>query len=154
MGVEKAMMAAEIKVLIADDHAGMRAGLRQLLRAAGDIVVIAEAEDGVRTVELAESSHPDVILLDVEMPLMRGDQAMQLINRAHPEIRVLAVSAYDDQSYIHSMLENGAAGYITKDEVPLLLLNAIHAIVANTAINWLSPRARKSGGILSSTQDA
>jgi DNA-binding NarL/FixJ family response regulator len=143
------MQNTQSEVLIVDDHPAVRASLRQLLSDAADIVVTGEAGDGKAAVELARSTNPDLILLDVQMPELRGDEAMELIYGSQPEIRVLAISAYDDQSYVQSMLENGAAGYITKDEAPLLLLEAIRSILANGKFSWVSPRARKSGGLLS-----
>jgi DNA-binding NarL/FixJ family response regulator len=130
----------KIRVVIVDDHPGVRAGIKKLLRRAKDITVVGEGADGIKAIELASSKKPDILLLDVELPVLGGDIVMRRIHDSDPEIRVLVVSTYNDRTYIESMLANGAAGYITKDEAPTLLLDAIHQVLQADDL-WISPKA-------------
>jgi DNA-binding NarL/FixJ family response regulator len=132
-----------IKVILADDHARVRAGMRSILERQANIVVVAEASDGEEALKKVEEHMPDVLLLDVEMPIMNGRQVAVTIRQRDLPVQVLAVSAYDDQHYIQGMLQSGAAGYITKDEVPDLLLEAVEGVVRGEE-GWVSKRvARK-----------
>ncbi len=135
----------KIRVVIVDDHPGVRAGIKNLLRRAKDIMVVGEGGDGMKAIELAKSKKPDILLLDVELPIVGGDIAMRRIHDAEPSIRVLVVSTYNDRTYVQSMLANGAAGYITKDEAPAMLLEAIHSILDHQEL-WMSPRALEASG--------
>jgi DNA-binding NarL/FixJ family response regulator len=135
-----------IKVLIVDDHSGVRTGIKNLLNAAKDMVVVGEGGNGAEAIELAATRNPDILLLDIELPDQRGDMVMRHIHDTQPEMKVLAVSSYSDRDYILGMLENGASGYITKDEAPMMLLDAIRSII-NKGISWFSPRAVKNSGI-------
>jgi DNA-binding NarL/FixJ family response regulator len=140
------MMSEEkIRVVIIDDHPGVRAGIKNLLRRAQDIAVVGEGGDGMKAIELASSKKPDILLLDVELPVVGGDIAMRRIRDNEPQVRVLVVSTYNDRTYVQSMLANGAAGYITKDEAPAMLLEAIHSILENKEL-WMSPRALEASG--------
>lgn len=141
--IKTSMLEKQIKVVIVDDFPGVRAGIKNLLQSAKDIVVVGEGANGKEALELAFSKNPDVILLDVELPDLRGDIVTHRIHETQPNIKVLAVSSYSDREYIHGMLETGAVGYITKDEAPAMLLEAIRSIVYSGG-NWLSPRAVKN----------
>jgi DNA-binding NarL/FixJ family response regulator len=140
------MVEKQIKVLIVDDHAGVRTGIRNLLHSAQDMVVVGEGANGAEAIELVASREPDILLLDIELPDQRGDTVMRRIRDTQPDMKVLAVSSYSDRDYILGMLENGASGYITKDEAPTMLLDAIRSIIRNGK-NWFSPRALKQSGI-------
>ena len=140
------MKDKQIKVLIVDDHSGVRTGIKNLLQTAKDIVVVGEGGNGAEAIELAATKNPDILLLDIELPDQRGDMVMRHIHDIQPDMKVLAVSSYSDRDYILGMLENGAAGYITKDEAPMMLLDAIRSII-NKGISWFSPRAVKNSGI-------
>ncbi len=129
-----------IRVVIVDDHPGVRAGIKKLLRRAKDIVVVGEGADGAKAIELANTRRPDILLLDVELPILGGDIVMRHIHATDPGVRVLVVSTYNDRIYVESMMANGAAGYLTKDEAPAMLLDAIHQILASNEI-WMSPKA-------------
>ncbi len=135
----------KIRVVIVDDHPGVRAGIKRLLRRAKDITIVGEGGDGIKAIELATAKKPDVLLLDVELPILGGDIVMRRIHDAEPEIHVLVVSTYDDRTYIQSMIANGASGYITKDEAPAMLLDAIYSIQHNQEL-WMSPRALQNSG--------
>src|SRR5512134_2728486 len=140
------MVKEQIKVLIVDDHSGVRTGIKKLLQMASDMVVVGEGVNGAEAIELVATKSPDILLLDIELPDQRGDVVMRYIHNTQPDMKVLAVSSYSDRDYIFGMLENGAAGYITKDEAPLMLLEAIRNIV-HDGKSWFSPRALKQSGI-------
>ena len=126
-----------IRVLLVDDHAMVRAGLRALLEAAGDIVVIGEAENGHEGVGAANRLRPDVILLDVGMPRLNGIQAARQILQATPWVKVLVLSSYDDAQHVHEAVEAGVAGYVLKESAAMDLLEAIHETVRGGA--YFSP---------------
>lgn len=133
----------QIKVLVVDDHSGVRAGIKNLLQAAKDIVVVGEGETGAEAIELIATKESDILLLDIELPDQRGDIVTRQIRGMLPDLKVLAVSSYSDRDYIFGMMESGAAGYITKDEAPIMLVDAIRSIV-NEDGNWFSPQATKN----------
>jgi DNA-binding NarL/FixJ family response regulator len=137
------MIDKQIKVVIVDDYPGVRAGIKHLLQKATDIVVVGEGANGIEAIELALTKNPDIMLLDVELPDLRGDIVTRRIHEKQPKMKILAVSSYSDRQFIHGMLETGAAGYITKDEAPALLLEAIRSII-HTGGSWLSPRALRN----------
>ena len=136
----------QIRVLIVDDHSGVRTGIKNLLQSAQDMVIVGEGGNGAEAIELAATRKPDILLLDIELPDQRGDAVMRHIHNTQPEMKVLAVSSYSDRDYILGMLENGASGYITKDEAPMMLVDAIRSII-HKGISWFSPRAIKNSGI-------
>jgi len=141
-------MTKKIKVLIVDDHSGVRSGIKNLLQGAKDMIVVGEGANGAEALELVNKQKPDILLLDIELPDQRGDVVMRHIRKTQPQMKVLAVSSYSDREYILGMLENGAAGYITKDEAPMMLLDAIRSII-RMGKNWFSPRAVKNSGLTS-----
>ena len=133
------------KVIVVDDHDTVRAGLRSILETVSDIELIGEAGDGFKALELVVELSPDVLLLDVEMPQLDGRRVAQEINKRELPVRILALSAHDENQYILDMLRNGAAGYLTKDEVPNLLLKAIRG-VARGEQGWVSRRVSERIG--------
>src|SRR5688572_1435370 len=145
-GRKTLMPEKPIRVLIVDDHSGVRRGIKNLLQAAKDMIVVGEGGNGAEAIELATTRKPDILLLDIELPDQRGDAVMRHIHTVQPDMKVLAVSSYSDRDYILGMLENGASGYITKDEAPMMLLDAIRSIIRK-GISWFSPRAIKNSGL-------
>jgi DNA-binding NarL/FixJ family response regulator len=127
------------RVVIADDHTSVRRGISQILKKVADIQVVGEASDGFEALDLVESISPDVLILDVEMPKLNGRRVAQQIREDDLPVKILVLSAYDDNQYILGMLENGVAGYLTKDEVPELLVKAVHG-VARGEEGWVSKR--------------
>ena len=117
-----------IRVLIADDHALVRSGLRMVLEKHADIAVIAEAGDGVEALEAAQSARPDVAILDVSMPRMTGIQAAREIEAHRPDVRVLLLSMHDDERYFYEGLEAGAAGYVLKRAADKDLIGAVRTV--------------------------
>jgi two-component system, NarL family, invasion response regulator UvrY len=142
-GKKTFMTNRQIRVVIIDDHAGVREGLKNLLSTTQDIVVVGEGENGAAAIELVATKNPDILLLDMELPDQRGDIVMGHIHDMQPEIKVLGVSSYTDRDYILGMMEHGAAGYITKDEAPTMLVDAIRNVMHENG-SWFSPVAVKN----------
>jgi DNA-binding NarL/FixJ family response regulator len=120
-----------IKVVIADDHVLYRAGVKNALAGKPDVRIIAEADNGVQLVHLLKYQKPDVVLLDIQMPLMDGIGAIQEIKRDFPDVKVVVLSMHDDNSMITKMMELGANGYLTKTAD----LEAIYEAIRNTFYN-------------------
>jgi two-component system response regulator NreC len=119
-----------IRLLLADDHAVLRAGLRMLLGAQADIEIVGEAANGVEVSRLAAALRPDVVLLDLSMPGPRSGTVIREVLRACPETRVLILTMHDDTAYMRSALAAGAAGYLVKRAADSELLSAIRAVHA------------------------
>lgn len=133
----------KIRVLIVDDHPGVREGTRNLLSTAKDMMVVGESATGAEAIEQIVINHPDIVLLDMELPDQRGDLVMRQIHGMQPDLKVLALSSYTDRDYILGMMEHGAAGYITKDEAPTMLIEAIRNVIEK-GLNSFSPQAIKN----------
>lgn len=123
-----------IRVLIADDHAVVREGTRQILEAEPDMVVVAEAGDGEEAIRFAGRYHPDVALLDISMPKLDGIEATKQIKALYPDIVVLILSAYDNDQFVFSLLEAGAAGYLLKTMRGQELRDAVRAVHAGESV--------------------
>ncbi len=123
-----------ITVLLAEDHDIVREGTRQLLEKARDLDVIGEAGDGESAVQLAGALQPDVLVMDVRMPKLNGQEATRRIKADHPEIRVLILSAYEDDQYVFPLLEAGADGYLLKTAKGHELVGAIRAVHAGRKV--------------------
>jgi DNA-binding NarL/FixJ family response regulator len=129
-----------IRVVLTDDHPVVRSGIKSLLERAPDIVVVGEAGAGPEAIAVVESLRPDVLLLDMEMPGMTGVEVAREIMHRIPDMRVLALSAHDDERYIVDVLACGAAGYLTKEEALDTIVDAVRG-VARGEEGWLSRRA-------------
>lgn len=116
-----------IRILIADDHAVVRSGLRTLLSATEDIEIVGEAENGVETLNLAASLKPDMVLLDISMPPENGVKTAQHLKEANPATIVLFLTMHEDETLLHEALRAGAAGYLIKRADESEILQAIHA---------------------------
>jgi DNA-binding NarL/FixJ family response regulator len=116
-----------IRILLADDHAVLRAGLRALLTAQGDLEVVGEASDGAEAIHLTQTLRPDVVVMDIGMPGVSGIDATARIKRDSPAIKVLILSMHDDRGYLRQVLRAGASGYVLKKAADTELLAAIRA---------------------------
>ena len=123
-----------IRILIADDHAVVREGTRQILEQEPDMEVIGEAGDGEETVGLATDLKPDVAIVDISMPKLDGIEATRQIKSLCPAIGVLILTAYDDEQFIFSLLEAGAAGYLLKTVRGRELVDAVRAVNAGESV--------------------
>jgi len=126
--VSDASQASAIRVLIADDHAVVREGIRRVLSSDGGFDVVGEATNGAEAVELAVSLEPDVVVLDLTMPQLSGLEAATRIRERVPDVRVLVLSIHDHEEYVLQSVRAGAQGYLRKDSSPAELRRAIRAI--------------------------
>ncbi len=124
----------KIRVIIAEDHAVVREGTRQLLERHGDIEVVGEAANGAEAVALVERVKPDVAIVDISMPVMGGIEATEKIKAGRPATAVLILTAYDDDQYVFALLAAGAAGYLLKDVPAAEVVRAVRAVHAGEPV--------------------
>ena len=130
-----------IRVILADDHPVVRAGVRMLLEGIDRIDVVAEAEDGHQAILLTQEHQPDIVFMDISMPMLRGVEAAQRIARDFPAVRVVMLSVHKDEEYVRQALRAGAAGYLLKDADPDEYKRAIQAIMSGGS--YLSPEVAR-----------
>jgi DNA-binding NarL/FixJ family response regulator len=130
-----------IRVVIADDHAVVRAGLAQLLATFAGVELVGTAENGDEAVSLAAERNPDVVLMDLEMPVLDGIEATKRIRATQPDVAVVVLTSFSDRERILSALDAGAAGYLLKDAEPDALARAIEAAARGEAP--LDPKAAR-----------
>jgi DNA-binding NarL/FixJ family response regulator len=119
-----------IRVLLADDHVVVRKGVREFLEEEPDLSVVGEAGNGQQAVEMAVALQPDVVVMDIQMPILSGADATRRIREQAPDVRVLVLTAYDDDPYIFGLLEAGATGYVLKTADSRELIRALRATAA------------------------
>lgn len=119
-----------IRVLLADDHSIVRAGLRRILEEGGDIEVVAEAADGQEALRLAEESRPDVAVIDISMPGLDGLEVISQLKLKQPNLPVLILTVHEEDQYVIRAIKAGAKGYLTKRSAPELLVTAIRRLYA------------------------
>lgn len=118
----------KIRLLLADDHAILRAGLRMLLEAQPDMTVVAEASDGEEALRRARETHPDVAVIDLTMPGLSGVETLERLHRDLPDTRLLVLTMHDDPAYARVARTAGASGHVIKDSESSELLAAIRAV--------------------------
>ena len=123
-----------IRIVLVDDHAILRQGLRRLLEDEPDIEVVGEAGNGLEAVAVARALAPDLVLMEVVIPRLNGIEAAKQIKQSNPATAILALSAYDDDRYVLGLLEAGAAGYLLKSATAQELIHAIRAVHAGEAV--------------------
>jgi DNA-binding NarL/FixJ family response regulator len=128
------VMSMTIRILIADDHPVVRTGVRTMLENESDMVVVAEAGDGVQIVELYEQHAPDVVLMDLRMPRQDGVAAIRAIIAAHPNARIVALTSYEGDADIYRALDAGACGYLIKDMLGKEVVGAVRNAAAGKRI--------------------
>lgn len=124
------MSMRKIRVVLADDHALVRQGISRFLEESGDITVVAEAGDGERALELVAEHQPDIAVIDIRMPKLSGVDLARRIKAEHPQVKILVLTAYDDDPYIFALLQAGANGYILKTADSTQLIQAVRLIAA------------------------
>ncbi len=127
----------QIKVLLADDHIVVRQGLRALLTSEPDIEIVGEADNGRQAVQLAKKDMPDVVVMDIAMPVLNGLEATRQIKKIIPSIKVLVLTMYENEESVFQILKAGASGYLIKDSAVTELVTAIRAI--RQGDSYLSP---------------
>lgn len=138
------------RVLLADDHPALRAGIAGILAAAPDLAVVGETGSGLEAIQLAETLEPDVLLLDLELPDMNGIAVAQQVRAKSQRVAILGLSAHADLSLVQGMLAAGAVGYLTKDEPPERICAAVRSVAAGET-GWFS---RSVGAVLIAVQQS
>jgi len=138
-----------IRVILAEDHPVVRSGVKNILNTAMDIEVVGEAGDGQEAFQLVQEQQPDVLLLDMELPVLDGVALTEKLREQESEVKILVLSSYNDREYIMEMLALGVSGYLIKDEVPQNILNAIRG-VSQGEEGWVSREVSALLGKISS----
>lgn len=133
-------MKTKVRILLADDHKLLRAGLKLLLQGRKDLEVVAEAEDGIQTLELFDAFQPDLVLLDLSMPGLNGLDCLKEIKSRNLKTKVLVLTMHEDENHIRLVMQAGAAGYIKKSAADIELFTAIDTVLRNKI--YLSSRIR------------
>ncbi len=130
-------MANELRILLAEDHETVRAGIKMLINAQPDMVVVGEAENGTDAVRKASELVPDIIVMDISMPDLNGLKATRQIKRTDPQVKILTLTRHTDDGYIQQLVKAGASGYVLKQSAPSELVNAIRTVGAGRS--YLDP---------------
>ncbi|MDQ6662003.1 MAG: response regulator transcription factor [Chloroflexota bacterium] len=130
----------QIRIVLADDHTILRAGLKMMLNAQPDMVVIGEAQDGRQAISEIQRVQPDIVLMDITMPDMNGIEATRRIKKLFPEVKVLVLTMHENDEYVFQALRAGASGYMLKEAADTELITAIHVIYSGQF--YLSPTAQ------------
>ena len=129
----KAAGSRKIKVLLADDHQLFREGLKRILNMEEDLEVIGECSDGIQVLEFCNHTKPDIVLMDINMPVENGVVATERLRDLFPDVKVIILSIHDDESYVFETLRKGASGYLLKDMEAESLVNAIRSVTEGHA---------------------
>jgi DNA-binding NarL/FixJ family response regulator len=132
-------MTKKIRIVVCDDHTVFREGVKIVLATQPDFEVIGETGDGKHAIDLVLRLQPDIALLDISMPLVKGFDAARRIRKRCPDVKVLILTVYDDEDLVARCLDAGAAGYVLKDTPPMQLIYAINAV--HKGERYISPRA-------------
>jgi two-component system response regulator NreC len=130
----------DIRILLADDHTLLRAGLKMMLNAQPDMEVVGEAQDGRQALHEALRLHPDIILMDITMPDMNGIEATRQVKKQLPDVKVLILTMHENDEYVFQALRAGASGYMLKEAADTDLINALHVVQSGQF--YLSPMAQ------------
>lgn len=121
-------MSNEITIVIADDHAMIKEGIKQLLELEDDLKVVATASNGIEAIEVAQKFSPDIILMDINMPIKNGFDAMEELKSINPSFKIIVLTLHHDKEYLFKTLNLGADGYVLKDAEPNILIEAIRTV--------------------------
>lgn len=123
----------KIKLVLADDHQLFREGVKRIINMESDLEVVGECGDGIQVLELCNELKPDIVLMDINMPVENGVAATERLKTIFPDIKVIILSLHDDESYVFETLRKGASGYLLKDMEAESLINAIRSVVVGHA---------------------
>jgi DNA-binding NarL/FixJ family response regulator len=137
-----------LRIVLADDHATVRQGLRLLIDAQPDMTVIGEAGDGGAAIQQVGELAPDVVVMDISMPGINGLNATRLLRHKHTDVRIVALTRYSDDAYLQELLRAGVAGYVLKQSASIELLQAIRAAAAGGQYLDSTVTGRVTGGFL------
>jgi DNA-binding NarL/FixJ family response regulator len=141
-------MARSCRILVVDDHATVRQGLKLLIDNQPDMEVIGEAADGHGVLEQAKALNPDVVLMDISMPGLNGLVATRMLKRVQPAVSIIVLTRHEDETYLQELLRAGASGYVLKQSAPAEFLQAIRAVAAGGVYLDPAMRSRVTGGLL------
>ena len=144
----------KIRVLLADDHTVLRAGLKALLNSEADIEVVGEAGDGLMAVSLTQKLNPDVLVLDLTMPQMGGLEAMSRLREAGSPTHILVLTMHDEERYLYKVLQQGGSGYVLKSSADTDLLEAIRAVYRDEVFLYPSAARLLSGFLAEKIKDS
>ena len=147
-------MARPLRVLLADDHAIVRQGLKLLIDSQPDMSVVGELADGNGVLDQATALKPDIVVMDVSMPGMNGLVATRTLKGTHPDITIVALTRHDDDTYLEELLRAGASGYVLKQSAPTELLQAIRAVAAGGVYLDPAMTSRVADGLLTRKAEA
>jgi len=142
-----AAMDQKYTVIIADDHPGIRSGVARILEGSGEFEVVAEAGDGKEALQVVQKHLPDLLILDVKLPEMAGPEVAQNLSSSDLPTIILALSSYDVPEFVENMIENGAKGYLTKDQAPKWLPVAALDLLEGRKELWITENLREKTGI-------
>jgi DNA-binding NarL/FixJ family response regulator len=142
------MLQTPLRILIADDHAIVRQGLKLLIDSQQDMKVVAEAADGQAALERAEAVKPDIVVMDISMPGMNGLTATRTLKERQPKVTIVALTRHEDETYLEELLRAGASAYILKQSAPADFLQAIRAVAAGGIYLDPAMTSRVAGGLL------
>jgi DNA-binding NarL/FixJ family response regulator len=141
-------MQTPLRILVADDHAIVRQGLKLLIDSQQDMQVVAEVADGHAALEQAEALKPDIVIMDISMPGMNGLTATRTLKQRQPTITIVALTRHEDETYLEELLRAGASAYILKQSAPADFLQAIRAVAAGGIYLDPAMTSRVAGGLL------
>jgi DNA-binding NarL/FixJ family response regulator len=137
-----------LRILVADDHAVVRQGLKLLINSQPDMTVVGEAADGAAVLQQASAVEPDIVVMDLSMPGMNGLVATRALKKARPSVEVVALTRHDDETFLQEVLRAGASGYVLKQSNPVEFLQAIRAVAAGGVYLDPAMTSRVADGLL------
>ncbi|ASS74239.1 DNA-binding response regulator [Tumebacillus algifaecis] len=123
-----------VRIVLCDDHTILRDGLRNLLNSEDDMEVVGEAADGKQAIELVNSLHPDVVIMDINMPELGGVEAVELLTAEHPQLRILILTMFNQDEYLFRTIQAGACGYLLKDSPITEVIEAIRTVIQGGSV--------------------
>jgi DNA-binding NarL/FixJ family response regulator len=126
--IERNLIMAPYCIMLADDHILVRQGIKKIIQEDNNMLVVGEAGDGIELLEMLEKKTPDLVILDISMPRLRGLEAAKQIKQLYPDIKVLILSMHRSKEYLHQALAIGVQGYLLKEDADVALFSAIEAV--------------------------